>query len=392
MSAHDALERRQLAAHVGPLPQPALIALTDLAGLASVSPWRLRRLMWHHPPEEAWALLREGAALHPAVERALEPAAVRALRREAAAARPGAVLDRCVRLGIEALPISDPRYPPMLRHDPQAPVVVFASGDLGVLGARRVAVIGTRNATAAGRATAADLGAALSREGVTVVSGLARGIDGAAHRGVRASGGPGRPVGVVANGLDHPYPRQHTELWRWVGGSGLLVSEWAPGFAPEAWRFPLRNRILAALAELLVVVESRDRGGSLITVEAATKRGVPVMAVPGSVRCTASDGTNGLLEVGAHPVRSADDVFVALGLDHAQQGRLAFDPRPAPDAFQQRLLDLCDARPCTLDMLVVGLACTPADAALAAFRLARGGWLDEVGGWFEPAGSRLLGS
>lgn len=392
MSVSDRLARRELAAHVGPLPEPALTALTDLAGLASIGPWRLRRLMWHHPPEEAWAHLREGGRLHPAVERALDPAVLRALRREAAAAQPGAVLARCCRLGLEALPVSDPRYPCMLRHDPQAPVVLFAAGDLGVLDARRVAIVGTRNATAAGRATATDLGAALGAAGVTVVSGLARGIDGAAHRGVRAAGGPGSAVGVVACGLDHPYPRQNADLWRWVAEAGLLVSEWAPGFTPEAWRFPLRNRVLAALAELLVVVESRDRGGSLITVDAATQRGVPVMAVPGSVRSPASYGTNGLLDVGAHPVRTVDDVLVALGLGHARQARLPFDPRPTPDPFQQRVLDLCRARPCTLDMLVVGLSCSPADAALAAFRLARAGWLEEVGGWFEAAGSRLLAS
>ena len=197
---------------------------------------------------------------------------------------------------------------------------------------------------------------------------------------------------MVASGLDHPYPRQNAELWRWVADAGLLLSEWAPGFTPEAWRFPLRNRVLAALAELLVVVESRHRGGSLITVEAATARGVPVMAMPGSVRSAASDGTNQLLQAGAPPVRTADDVFAALGLDHARGPGCAGDPRPAPEGVEGRLLDLCTARPCTLDMLVVGLGCSPAEAALAAFRLARAGWLEECGGWFEPCGSRLLAS
>ncbi|HWL44831.1 MAG TPA: DNA-processing protein DprA [Ilumatobacter sp.] len=390
MSGADAAERRDLAAHVGPLPEHALVALTDLAGLPSAGPWRLRRLMWHHPPDEAWCLLRDGGDLHPAVHRALDVSTLRALRREAGLARPGAVLERCARLGVDTVPVSDPRYPEPLRHDAQAPVVLFARGDLAALDARRVAIVGTRNATAAGRATAAELGEELARAGVTVVSGLARGIDGAAHRGARAAGGPGRAVGVVANGLDHPYPRQHTDLWRWVGEAGVLLSEWAPGVTPEPWRFPLRNRILAAIAELLVVVESRDRGGSMITVEAATKRDVPVLAVPGSVRSRASDGTNWLIDQGAQPVRSVDDVLVALGLRNVGQQRLPFGRRPAPDTFQQLVLDLCAARPCTLDMLAVGLGCGPADAALAAFRLARSGWLEEVGGWFEPAGSRLL--
>src|SRR5690606_572209 len=135
--------------------------------------------------------------------------------------------------------------------------------DLSVLAERRAGIIGTRNATAAGRATAFELGHELAVNGVAVVSGLARGIDGAAHRGVRA--GDGRPAGGVANGRDAPYPKPHTELWEWVATHGLLVSEWPPGTTPEPWRFPLRNRILAALCEVLVVVESRERGGSLIT-------------------------------------------------------------------------------------------------------------------------------
>lgn len=392
MSIRRGEARRDLRVHDGPLPEPELAALCDLAGLASINPSRLRRLLWHHPPGEAWVQLRSGGAMHPAVARALEPATVAALRRQAAAANVGAVLERCRRLGIEVLPLSDPRFPTTLCHDAEAPVLLFTRGDLAVAGARRAGVIGTRNATAAGRATAADLGAGLSRAGITVVSGLARGIDGAAHRGVRAAAGRGQALGVVGNGLDHPYPRQHTDLWCWVATEGLLVSEWAPGIQPEAWRFPLRNRILAALSEVLVVVESRDRGGSLITVEAASRRGVPVMAVPGSVRSSASDGTNTLLGQGAETVRSADDVVVALGLGTAPQGHLPLDSRPAPDEFQQRLLDLCNARSCTLDMLAVGLDCHPGEAALGAFRLARSGWLTEVAGWFEPTGSRLLGA
>jgi len=250
-------------------------------------------------------------------------------------------------------------------------------------------VIGTRNATAAGRATATDLGHALSEEGIVVVSGLARGIDGAAHRGVRASGGPGRAVAVVGNGLDQPYPNQHSELWEWVGECGLLLSEWPPGVAPEAWRFPLRNRILAALCEVLVVVESRERGGSLITARAAADRSVEVMAVPGSPRSRASSGTNQLLVDGAGPVTSAADVLAMLGLDHRRQSELPFDPRPVPDALQSRVLEACAVEPSTLDMLVGALQVELADAAMAAARLERSGWLVEAGGWFEPAGSRL---
>lgn len=382
----------------GPATHDALVALTTLAGLASITPWRLRRLLWHHAPTEALDLLVSGAELHPMVHRALAADGVRALRADAARARPGDVLDRCSRTGVEVVPLTDPRYPAPLVADPEAPVVLFTRGDLGVLAARRVAIVGTRNATAAGRATAFELGQQLSEHGIAVVSGLARGIDGAAHRGVRAAvdgataGSLGRAAAVVANGLDRAYPRQHTELWRWVGDSGVLVSEWPPGSDPLPWRFPLRNRVIAALAEVAVVVESRDTGGSLITARAAADRGVPVMAVPGSVRTRASAGVNALIRDGALPLTTLDDVLVALGFTDARQGRLALDTRPTPTVFQQQVLDACSRAPCTVDVLVAELGCSIVDAALAATKLVHDRWLVEAAGWFEPAGSRLCSS
>lgn len=377
-------------APAAPATHAALVALTTLAGLPSISPWRLRRLLWHHRPTEAYDLLRSGAELHPMVHRALSADALRALRDEARQAVPGQVLERCARTGVDVVPLGDARYPPVLAVDAEAPVVLFVRGDPDVCAARRVAVVGTRNATCAGRATAAELGQHLAEHGVTVVSGLARGIDGSAHRGVRAArSGPstGRPAGVVANGLDRPYPRQHTELWHWVAEAGVLLSEWPPGSAPAPWRFPLRNRIIAALAEVAVVVESRDRGGSLITARAAADRGVPVMAVPGSPRIRAASGVNGLIRDGAHPVTTLDDVLSLLGLAGAGQGRLPFDTRRPPDEFGQRVLAHCSSEPATLDMLVAALGCTVTEAALAATRLVHDRWLVEAGGWFEPAGS-----
>src|SRR6185312_13567930 len=139
-------------------------------------------------------------------------------------------------------------------------------------------------------------------------------------------GGP--PIAVVGNGPDRPYPRVNAALWGAVCGRGLLLTEWPPGTTPEAFRFPLRNRILAALSEVLVVVESRERGGSLITAQAAMERSIDVMAVPGSVRNRAAAGTNHLLRDGAAPVTEVDDVLVALGLDTRRAALSTFDPRP----------------------------------------------------------------
>jgi DNA processing protein len=362
-------------------------ALAVLAGLPGIRPSRLRLVLRHHEPADALDRLASGAGLHPMATRGVQPTTIEVWRATARAASAAAAAEACDRLGVRVIDRRDADYPAPLSVDPDPPAVLFARGHLDVLQRRRVGIVGTRNATAAGRATAADLGGELAAEGVTVVSGLAKGIDGAAHRGVRSV--EGAALAVVGNGLDRPYPKQHTDLWHWVAEHGLLLSEWPPGVVPSGWRFPERNRIIAALCEVVVVVESRERGGSLITAVAAADRGVEVMAVPGSPRSRASAGTNQLLVDGAAPVTSAADVFAMLGLDHRRHGELPYDSRPEPDEVQARVLEVCGERPCTLDTIVVELGLSVADAALAAARLERSGWLVEAGGWFEPAGSRL---
>ncbi len=226
-------------------------------------------------------------------------------------------------------------YPASLVDDPQPPGVLFWRGRLDGLAGSCVALIGTRRCSPDGRACAFELGRDLVAAGVGVVSGLALGIDGAAHLGAlqggerreatggdqagapmprRPGGGSGLAVAVVASGVDVPYPRRHADLWEEVAAAGAVVSEAPPGSAAQAWRFPSRNRIIAGLADLVVVVESHARGGSMITVEAALARGRDVRAVPGPVHSPASAGTNQLLYDGAGPVRGAQDVLDALGL------------------------------------------------------------------------------
>jgi DNA processing protein len=195
-----------------------------------------------------------------------------------------------------------------------------------------VAVVGTRRATHAGRSVAFELGRDLAAAGVCVVSGLALGIDGAAHAGALSlhpapsgTGSATGPAGVAASGVDVPYPRRHTALWQQVVDRGVLLSETLPGRPPQAWRFPARNRIIAALASMVVVVESHAAGGSLITADAAMARGIEVRVVPGPVQSSASAGSNQLLYDGPGPVRDAQDVLDALGIFLAPQatpGRL----------------------------------------------------------------------
>jgi DNA processing protein len=356
-------------------------ALAALAGFELITAARLRVLLAHHEPEEAVAVAAGRVRPHPAVAPMLTTDVVGAWQRSAQRRPVVQCAERCAAAGIRAVTANDSEFPEVLRCDPQPPAVLFFRGDLSALESRRVGIVGTRNATGPGREFAAVLGHRLAANGVTVVSGLAKGIDGAAHQGaLRAC--PPRVVGVVANGLDTPYPRINTELWQAVARHGLLLSEWPPGTEPERFRFPQRNRILAALSELLVVVESRERGGSLTTAREALERSIEVMAVPGSVNNRAAAGTNQLIRDGATPVTDAADVLLALGLDHRRDGR-SYDPRPLPRGDEAAVLQRCRADPCTLDHVVADLGLSITAAAMTLARLERSGWIRESGGWFE---------
>ncbi len=212
-----------------------------------------------------------------------------------------------------------PDYPAALRDDPERPGVLFWRGSLHHLTYPSVAIVGTRRATPDGRAVAFELGRDLAAAGICVVSGLALGIDGAAHAGaLRARAGAADeaagPAGVAASGADIPYPRRHATLWQQVVQEGVLLSETLPGRPAQAWRFPARNRIIAGLVRMVVVVESHTAGGSLITADAAVARGIDVRVVPGPVHSPASAGSNQLLYDGPGPVRDARDVLDGLGI------------------------------------------------------------------------------
>lgn len=197
--------------------------------------------------------------------------------------------------------------------DPDPPILAFVRGELEMLERRpSVAIVGTRRCTSVGRYVAEEIGRDLAGAGFTVVSGLALGVDAAAHRGALSVGGAA--VGVVASGLDVVYPASNRGLWEAIAADGLLLSEVPMGNRPTKWRFPARNRMIAALSDLVVVVESHAKGGALSTVDEANDRGIAVVVVPGSTRSPASDGTNALLIEGAAPVRNAGDVMDTLGV------------------------------------------------------------------------------
>ena len=213
------------------------------------------------------------------------------------------------RAGARYLFHDSPEYPALLRTSEGAPPILTVRGDLALAAQPCVAVVGARNASAAAVKIARDFSVALAEAGFTVVSGLARGIDGAAHRGALSTGGT---IGVIASGIDIAYPPEHADLQEEVAGKGLLLAEQPPGTEPLARHFPSRNRIIAGLAAGTLVVEAAPKSGSLITARLAGEMGREVMAVPGSPLDARSQGCNQLIRDGAVLVQSADDVIELL--------------------------------------------------------------------------------
>jgi DNA processing protein len=207
-------------------------------------------------------------------------------------------------------------YPRLLAaiYDPPPQLWIRGGGDPAVLERPCLAVVGARSCSSYGRAVARSLARDAAAAGVVVVSGLARGIDGEAHRGALDAGGV--TAAVLGCGIDRDYPATHRELARSIIESGgLVLSEYEPGVEPAPWRFPARNRIISGLSQVTVVIEARERSGALITADFALEQGREVMAVPGEITSALSAGSNGLLRQGAGPVTRTQDVLEMLGLD-----------------------------------------------------------------------------
>ena len=369
-----------------------------LSGLPAMGPARLAAVLGEWEPAEAWQVVAGGRVLAaPAVAQACRPDAhgvAAAWARAAVQADVAETWRALGRAGVRVLIRGHAGYPADLVHDHEAPGVLFARGDPEVLAARRVAVVGTRQCTRYGADLARELGHDLAAAGVAVVSGLALGIDGAVHAGALEAGGrdagAAPPVAVVGSGLDVVYPRRHTRLWEAVGERGLLLSEAPLGARPEPWRFPVRNRVIAALAEAVVVVESHVRGGSLHTVDAALARDRPVLAVPGSVRSSASTFPNTLLADGCAPVRDALDVLVVLRLSSCSTP--PSPQRPPPAGEEAAVLTAVGWEPATLDEVVARSGLSPRRAGLLLARLEDDGWLVGRAGWWERLAGPGTGS
>ena len=269
------------------------------------------------------------------------------------------------------------KFPPLLRaiYDPPLRLYARGGGDAELLFRPCVAVVGARACSPYGAQVARMLGRELAGAGLVVVSGLARGIDGEAHRGALEAGG--LTVAVLGCGIDRDYPAAHAELARRIRENGLVIAEYEPGVEPAPWRFPARNRIIAGLCAATVVVEARERSGALITADLALEEGREVFAVPGEITSTLSAGTNALLKVGAAPCTSAADVLELFCLARDERAQ----PELSADAAK-----VLDGLPAAGDELARATGLDARTVAVALAELELGGHAQEGDGVYRAAG------
>ena len=257
-------------------------------------------------------------------------------------------LRRIEQAGAYALTWDDPAYPALLRQLPDAPPILYVRGEITPADEWGVALVGTRKATVYGREVAHRLGRDLAQHNVTVVSGLARGIDGVAHRAALEAGG--RTIAVLGSGVDVIYPAEHRRLAEDIVQHGAVVSSYAMGTPPEAVNFPPRNRIISGLSLGVVVIEAGLRSGALITADFAADYGREVFAVPGSILSPSSQGSNRLLRDGAAVVTEVRDILETPHLDQLAEKQLAREVLPA-NATEAALWEQLQAEPRHVDAL-----------------------------------------
>ncbi len=279
--------------------------------------------------------------------------------------------------GIQVLTWEDQNYPPRLKQVEQPPPVLYLRGDLRPEDDWAVAVVGTRRITAYGQQVAEDVAATLARAGVTVVSGLARGVDGVAHQSALKAGG--RTVAILGSGVDHIYPPEHTRLAEQMIARGGVMSDYPPGTPPDAANFPPRNRIISGMSMATVIVEAGIDSGAMITARFAIEQGREVFAVPGNIYGAQSQGPNRLIREGARPLLNPKDLLEALNLNQVVEHRTARSALPT-DPVEALLYQLIGAEPVYIDELraQAGMPIEKVTAALAMMELK--GMVRQVGG------------
>lgn len=349
------------------------LAWVGLSMVTGIGPVRFRRLLAHFgSAAEAWQASAE------ALEAAGLPAGVvQSLMRLRRGVDLPRLWERWQQQGIAVLTWKDTAYPQRLKALETAPPVLYLRGELLTEDDWAVAVVGTRKVSAYGRQVAREVAALLAEHGITVVSGLARGVDAIAHRAALQAGG--RTLAVLGSGVDRIYPPEHRNLAADIVRQGALLSDYPPGTRAEARNFPPRNRIIAGLSIATVVVEAGRKSGALITAAFAAEQGRDVFAVPGNIYAAQSAGTNWLIQQGARPLTAIEDVLGALDIALLPQRRAARKTLPA-DPTERRLLDLLGSQPLHIDEISArsGLPVAQVSATLALMELK--GLVQSVGG------------
>ncbi len=287
------------------------------------------------------------------------------------------IWDQIQAKGIQVLTWEDPGYPKRLKEIDQPPPVLYSLGTLKPEDEWAVGIVGTRNVTAYGRQVAEELAGCLARNGVTVISGLARGVDSVAHQAALEAGG--RSIAVLGSGVDRIYPPEHRRLAERMAAQGAVISDYAPGTGPEASNFPPRNRIISGLSLAVVVVEAGSESGALITANFAAEQGREVFAVPGNINAPQSKGANKLIQQGARPMLDPQDILEALNLTMVTQQQSARSILPA-DATEAQLLRVLGGQPMHVDDIgaQADMPIEQVSAALALMELK--GMVRQVGG------------
>jgi DNA processing protein len=278
---------------------------------------------------------------------------------------------------VTVLTLLDEDYPALLKEIDQAPPVIYIRGALTSADDFAVAMVGTRRVTAYGQQVTRDTSTYLAGHGLTIVSGLARGVDALAHQHALQAGG--RTIAVLGSGVDVIYPPEHRKLADAIMENGAIISDYPLGTQPEGINFPPRNRIISGLSLATVVVEAGERSGALITAEFANEQGRDVFAVPGNVFSPASRGTNRLIQTGAYAMVSPQDVLDVLDLVQVEDYKEARQSLPA-DTTEAKILQVMDYEPIHVDEIchAVGLPVEKVSAALTMMELK--GMVQHVGG------------
>lgn len=279
--------------------------------------------------------------------------------------------------GIKILTWQDEAYPQRLKEIDQPPPVLYVRGEYLPDDLFAVAIVGTRRVTSYGRQITEELSSFLAANGMTVISGLARGVDAIAHQSALKAGG--RTIGILGSGVDKIYPPEHRGLAEQMMEQGAIISDYAPGTPPDASNFPPRNRIISGLSLAVVVIEAGETSGALITAEFAAEQGREVFAVPGSILAPQSKGTNKLIQNGAQPLLSVNDLMQALDVTRVGDQKAARKIMPA-DATEAKLLGVLGSEPLHVDEIrnQSELPIEKVSAALALMELK--GMVRQVGG------------